>query len=433
MQNYFGTIASEKSFPEVLAEVQNYISTKYATLVSGDSEKNKQQLKNYIRKFLEDEKLSVAGLDQESLIEKLFREMAEYSFLTNYLFSKDVEEININRWDDVKISYADGSVKPSEERFRGPEHAFDVIRRLLRSSGMVLDASQPTVRGHMYGNIRITAYCPPVVDKEAGVSASIRLVNPRSLKREEFIKYGTANEDILDFLLLCCKRGVSQVCAGATNSGKTTLMSWELEEALKQEPDLRLITIENETREFNLVQRDDKGNVLNNVIHLVTRKSNDQKQNINQEDLLELALTSNPDVVCVAEMKSAEAFAAQEAARTGHVVLTTTHSNSCMGTYPRMVTLCRMKYDIDFETLYELVTEAFPISVYIQKIKGSSKRRIQEIAEMEILPDRKRKLRTLWKYKASTDSFEKVNGISDYLADILRNGFATEDEIRRFQ
>ena len=47
MQNYFGTIASEKSFPEVLAEAQNYISTKYATLVSGDSEKNKQQLKNY--------------------------------------------------------------------------------------------------------------------------------------------------------------------------------------------------------------------------------------------------------------------------------------------------------------------------------------------------------------------------------------------------
>ena len=106
MQNYFGAIAAEKSFPEVLSEVQNYISTKYATLVSGDNERNKQQLKNYIRKFLEDEKLSVTGFEQEALIEKLFTEMAEYSFLTNYLFSKDVEEININRWDDVKISYA---------------------------------------------------------------------------------------------------------------------------------------------------------------------------------------------------------------------------------------------------------------------------------------------------------------------------------------
>ena len=38
--------------------------------------------------------------------------------------------------------------------------------------------------------------------------------------------------------------------------------------------------------------------------------------------LLEFALTCNPDIVCVGEMKSAEAFAAQEAARTGHAVIT---------------------------------------------------------------------------------------------------------------
>mgnify|MGYP002228551498 CR=1 FL=1 len=37
---------------------------------------------------------------------------------------------------------------------------------------------------------------------------------------------------------------------------------------------------------------------------------------------LEFALTCDPDVVCVGEMKSAEAFAAQEAARTGHAVIT---------------------------------------------------------------------------------------------------------------
>jgi pilus assembly protein CpaF len=36
--------------------------------------------------------------------------------------------------------------------------------------------------------------------------------------------------------------------------------------------------------------------------------------------LLETALTVNPDYICVAEMKSDEAFYAQESARSGHGV-----------------------------------------------------------------------------------------------------------------
>lgn len=72
--------------------------------------------------------------------------------------------------------------------------------------------------------------------------------------------------------------------------------------------------MENGCREFDLVKEDAEGNVLNNVVHTVTRFSDDPKQNYDQERLLEFALTCDPDVVCVGEMKSAEAFAAQEAA-----------------------------------------------------------------------------------------------------------------------
>lgn len=81
---------------------------------------------------------------------------------------------------------------------------------------------------------------------------------------------------------------------------------------------------------------------------------------------MEFALTCNPDIVCVGEMKSAEAFAAQEAARTGHAVITTTHANSCKATYYRMVTLCTQKYDMGDKTLYNLVTEAFPIVLFVK-------------------------------------------------------------------
>ena len=70
----------------------------------------------------------------------------------------------------------------------------------------------------------------------------------------------------------------------------------------------------------------------NSVIHTLTRCSENEKQNIDQDMLLDMALRFNPEIICVGEMRGAEAYAAQEAARTGHTVLTTIHSNSCEAT-----------------------------------------------------------------------------------------------------
>ena len=276
-------------------------------------------------------------------MDRLYSEMAEFSFLTKYLFAKDVEEININMWKDIKITYTNGDMLPADEHFNSPDHAVDVIRRLLHKSGMILDYSQPIVRGHLSNNIRITVYGNPVTDKDKGIAASIRIVNPQKLERKDFINNGTATAQMLDFLSYVLRYGVSICVTGATSSGKTTLMSWILSTIPDEK---RIFTIENGCREFDLIKEDEYGNVINNVIHTVTRYSEDEKQNIDQEKLLEYALTSNPDIICVGEMKSAEAFTAQEAARTGHGVITTTHANSCEATYYRMVTLCKQKYDM---------------------------------------------------------------------------------------
>lgn len=115
---------------------------------------------------------------------------------------------------------------------------------------------------------------------------------------------------MLDFLSIALRYGLSLCVTGSTGSGKTTLMSWLLSTV---PDDKRIFTIENGCREFDLVREDEDGNVLNNVVHTVTRYSDDPKQNYDQERLLEFALTCNPDIICVGEMKSAEAFAAQEA------------------------------------------------------------------------------------------------------------------------
>ncbi|SKC79991.1 CpaF/VirB11 family protein [Maledivibacter halophilus] len=436
---FFQSKDTLSSFTEILRSVQEYISNKYAVLISDNPNEQKKQIKAYIAKFIRDYGYSIEGMTEQELVNKLYCEMAEFSFLTKYLFANDIEEININSYKDIKITYSDGRIIPTKEKFNSPGHAIDVIRRLLHQSGMILDNSQPVVRGHLSNKIRITVFGNGVIDPDKGIAVSIRIVNPRELKKEDFIKNKTATEEMLDFLSICLRYGVSNCITGATSSGKTTLMSWILSTVPK---DKRIITIENGTREFDLVKEDEEGNVINNVIHTVTRYSEDEKQNIDQEKLLEFALTANPDVISVAEMKSAEAFAAQEAARTGHALTTTTHANSCEATYGRMVTLCKMRYDINDNTLYQLVTEAFPIVVFAKKLEDNT-RKIMEITECVIHPKGKREVRTLYRYKVKENKivdgkfviageFEKVNNISESLQKRLLENGLPQDALKRF-
>ena len=77
-------------------------------------------------------------------------------------------------------------------------------------------------------------------------------------------------------------------------------MSWILGEVPYSK---RIVTIEQGCREFDLTAVDEEGNVLNNVVHLVTRFSDDPRQNIDMVKLLETTLTINPDCIAVAEMK----------------------------------------------------------------------------------------------------------------------------------
>lgn len=430
MDLFFDTGSNKKEFSEVLSEVQEYLANKYAALITNNPEEQRRQITAYIAKYISDYRLGVEGMTQDDLIERLYSEMAEFSFLTKYLYNNEVEEININSWRDIKITYTDGGVVQADEKFRSAQHAVDVIRRLLHKSGMILDQSQPGVVGHLSNKIRITALGTPLTDREKGIAASIRVVNPKKLSRDDFVRYGTATGEMLDFLSAILRYGLSICVTGSTGSGKTTLMSWILSTIPNEK---RVITIENDCREFDLVREDENGNVVNNVVHTVTRYSEDPRQNIDQEKLLEFSLTSNPDVLCVGEMKSAEAFAAQEAARTGHAVITTTHANSCAATYYRMVTLCTQKYDMGDKTLYNLVTEAFPVIAYVKKLEDNS-RKVMEITECEILPDGTRQIHALYRYHVSKTvvadgkiqikgEFQRVNAISKALQKrLLENG-----------
>ena len=263
---FFSQEEKGRAFSDVLKEVQEYISSKYSTLmVEGGNDEVKQQVKRYISKYIADYRITVKGKTREELINDLYTEMAEFSFLTKYIFGTGIEEIDINSWKDIEVQYSDGRCEKMEEHFESPEHAINVIRRMLHVSGMVLDNASPAVLGHLSKNIRIAVLKTPLVDEDVGIAASIRIVNPQSLKKSDFVDGGTATDEMLDFLAECLRYGISICVAGATSSGKTTLAGW----LLTTIPDnKRIFTIENGSRELALVREKD-GKVTNSVIHII--------------------------------------------------------------------------------------------------------------------------------------------------------------------
>ena len=98
---------------KALEETQLYISKYYAPALT-DEDKH-DQLKAYIEKFVLDNGYLVDGFTDEELVNRLYSEMVEYSILTPYLGASDIDEINVNAWDDVVLTYSDGRMVKTEE------------------------------------------------------------------------------------------------------------------------------------------------------------------------------------------------------------------------------------------------------------------------------------------------------------------------------
>lgn len=384
LNDMFFTSAGKETltYDHILEDVQKYCTEKHADKLTteGNRDEARKLLREFISQYIISRSYHIEGLTTEELCDTIYEDMAGISFLKKWIYMPGVEEVNVNAFDDIEVIMSGGRSMKIPDRFQSPQHAIDVTRRLLNTCGMVIDDTMPSVIGFLDKNIRISVDKTPIVDSEVGINASIRIVNQQTVSRDKLIRSSSATDEMLDLLTCCIRYGVSTCISGSTGSGKTTVMSW----LLSMVPDnRRLITIEEGSREFDLIKRDKDGHAINSVVHLLTRPHENPSLDIDQDLLLERVLRKHPDVIGVGEMRSAkEALSVAESSRTGHTVVTTIHSNSAESTYRRMMTLAKRKYNIADEILMQIMVEAYPIVVYTKQLEDGS-RKIMEIIEGE--------------------------------------------------
>lgn len=424
-------------FWPLLRLTQEYISQNYAAILT-DKEKL-SQLRSYIENFLRDKGYTVKGLTMNELIDRLYSEMAEYSILTPYLGSSGLEEINANAWNDIALTYTDGNIVKLKEHFHSPQHAIDIIKRLLHHSSMIIDNATPMAQGHLPNNTRITVLKEPVVDAERGIAVSIRLLHPQRVDRENLIETDFATEEMMDFLEMCVRYGASLVVAGATSSGKTTLLNALLSSIPNNK---RIFTIESGSRELSLVRTGQDGRITNNVVHTLSRPSDNSAYDITQEDLVVASLRFNPDLVCVGEMRDVECYSAVEASLTGHTVVSSVHSGAGDAAHVRIALLCQKRFPIDFQTSLMQAGQAFPLVIYTHKLEDNS-RKIMDISECVILPGGERQYNLLYRYNIIKNTvngnhfeiegyFDKPNIMSENLKRRLMQYGVPQDTLNKF-
>lgn len=433
------TETSEQDYINIFNKTQQYIvDEKISELSDALTSNNFKTLRVVVEDYVKKNFPNAVSGNSESVsdtIDKLMDDMTGYGFLNEHFANKDnIEEININSWDSIEVIYTNGTKVLLDEHFNSPQHAKDVILRILQQNNKHLDENKVYEVSYIGKAIRIAATIPPIADKEIGVAASIRFIHSAIFDLPTLVNSDMLSGESADALMAFLNHGISICFCGSTGSGKTTMANALLEGIPAK---TRVITLEGGTREFDLIEKNETGKTVNNRLHLQTRPHKNQELNVDLQLLLDLILKFDPDIVAVGEMVSEEAFIASETARTGHTVLTTIHTNNARDAYYKMFTLGIRKYELDEKIMLKFMVDAFPIIVYTKKYSDNI-RRVQTILEGQFI-NGEISYNELYRYrvienikdeqgKVSINGvFEKVNPPSERLKEILRdNGLEKE-------
>lgn len=156
---------------------------------------------------------------------------------------------------------------------------------------------------------------------EYGETIVLRILNPKSLVS---LRGLGLREDLLALFRLEIKKPNGMIIVtGPTGSGKTTTLYAFLKEI--QNPEIKIITIEDPI-EYHLTG--------------ISQTQTAPEKGYNFASGLRSIVRQDPDVILIGEIRDLEtADIGLQAALTGHLVLTTLHTNDAAGTIARLVNL----------------------------------------------------------------------------------------------
>lgn len=376
-------INQDEKYSNLIDNIRNELIKRYnefiTELIQNRTSANIEKIKSYIIIII-----SESYPNEKKNVDKIYNDIFGFAFIDDYLNDPDFEEMNGNSWNNIEVITKKGT-KIITDGFSSPEHAKNIIKKMMSIGSAILDEAQPTLDSFIGTGLRLTATITPIVDDDVGVTFSLRKLKGKKISVKQLVDYESYSKDETNFIVTCLKYGVSILFGGATSSGKSSDMQSFLEEVLKNGQH-RCYTIEENTRELDLVIKDLSDKIISRVIHTKTRYANSNNSantlNVDQDLLVKTALRYHPDIIVPAEMRGKEAKEAVDASQTGHTIVSSAHVKSVTSAYKRLLfLLIKTVGNIDIDILMESIIEAFPIVVFKRQLKEDRTRKCEKIFE----------------------------------------------------
>jgi Flp pilus assembly CpaF family ATPase len=258
----------------------------------------------------------------------------------------------------------------------------ELIQVLAAHAGLTsrpFDSANPQLDLRLPDGSRLSA----VMGVTSRPAVSIRRARLGRVFLKDLVANGTMSEDIASFLRAAVAARKNVMIAGATNSGKTTLLR-----ALANEiqPHERLITVE---RSLELGLGEFK-ELHPNVVAFEERLPNSEGVGeVSMADLVRRSLRMNPSRVIVGEVLGDEIVTMLNAMSQGNDgSLSTIHSNSSMEVFNRISTYAiQAKERLPMEATQMLISGALDFVVFVRKHNdyqhgGTLSRYIESIREV---------------------------------------------------
>ena len=317
---------------------------------------------------------AVTRLERERLIEELIGEVSGLGPLEPLLADETITEIMVNGPSHVYIERA-GKIERIDSVFLSDEHVLRIIDRIITPLGRRIDKSSPRVDARLPDGSRVNAIIEPL--SLVGPVITVRKFPARPITVDDMIRFGTATDEMFDFLRACVEARLNVFVSGGTGSGKTTCLN-VLSSFIPE--DERILTIE-DAAELQLRQT--------HLITLEARPSNLEGQGeITIRALLRNAMHMRPDRIIVGECRAGEALDMLQAMTTGHDgSLSTGHANSPADMLRRLETMILMTgYELPLRAIREQIASAVDLIVHTARLKDGS-RKIVNITEVYGIDD----------------------------------------------
>jgi pilus assembly protein CpaF len=284
--------------------------------------------------------------------------------LQPYLDDPDVEEIWVNQPDKVFVAKAGRPVLTST--VLSEQQVRDLVELMLRASGRRLDLSSPFVDATLADGSRLHVVIPDITPRHWAVNVRKFVVRERSL--DELVRLGTMTPQCAGFLAASVVAGLNIVVAGATQTGKTTLLS-SLASAIPARE--RVITCE-EVFELRLD--------LPDVVAMQTRQPNlEGEGEVRLRRLIKEALRMRPNRLLVGEVRQEECLDLLIALNSGIPGMTSLHANSARETLVKLTTLPLLAGE-NISDRFIVPTVAATIDlVVLLRLDGRGRRRVEEV------------------------------------------------------